>query len=162
MIVFLGDSITEGGRWSDWFPDLPVRNHGIGGETSAQILHRVDGIVAAAPRAVFLLAGTNDLRDGLPPGHTIANLTTMVAKLAGTPSLFVQSILPRERENADRVRVVNTALAQLAGDRYLDLWPIFAEPDGELRAEFTYDRLHLTDEGYAAWRDFLRPYVLEV
>jgi hypothetical protein len=32
-VVFLGDSITEGGCWEEWFPELPACNRGIGGDS---------------------------------------------------------------------------------------------------------------------------------
>ena len=31
-VVFLGDSITEGGEWNEMFPERRVRNRGIGGD----------------------------------------------------------------------------------------------------------------------------------
>ncbi|HEY8590760.1 MAG TPA: hypothetical protein VIL55_14535, partial [Naasia sp.] len=59
-VVFLGDSISEFGLWEEWFPEIPVLNRGIGGETSAQVLARLETAITE-PRAVFLLVGTNDL-----------------------------------------------------------------------------------------------------
>jgi hypothetical protein len=38
-VVFLGDSITAGGAWHEWFPDVPVVNRGIDGDTSLDRLH---------------------------------------------------------------------------------------------------------------------------
>ena len=63
-VVLLGDSITEGGVWNELLPELPVLNRGVGGETSAQVLARLD-LVLNAPSAVVLLIGTNDLSSGV-------------------------------------------------------------------------------------------------
>ena len=41
--------------------------------------------------------------------------------------------------------------------QYLDLWPTFAQEDGEIRPEFSDDRLHLSEQGYEAWLSELRP-----
>jgi hypothetical protein len=53
-VLFLGDSITEGGLWSDLFPDLPTSNRGIGGEASYDLLERLDSAVND-PIAVSLM-----------------------------------------------------------------------------------------------------------
>jgi hypothetical protein len=39
-IVFLGDSITEGGHWSEIFGNGAVLNRGIGGDTTQDVLDR--------------------------------------------------------------------------------------------------------------------------
>jgi lysophospholipase L1-like esterase len=161
-IVFLGDSITEDAGWSTWFPDLPVHNHGVGGETSWEVLQRVPPIARARPGKVFLLVGTNDLRDGWSPADSAAITGEIVGRFKLGPALYLQSVLPREREHAGWVRALNARLEQVAirhGATYLDLWPAFARTDGELRPELTYDRLHLSGAGYEVWRDQLWPYV---
>ena len=53
-VVFLGDSIIEQGLWDGWFPGLPTLNRGIGGESIADVLARLDSAIHA-PRAVVLL-----------------------------------------------------------------------------------------------------------
>jgi lysophospholipase L1-like esterase len=162
-LVFLGDSLTEGADWARWFPDLPVHNRGVGGETSWDVLQRVAPIVAAEPGRLFLLVGTNDLGVGSSPADTAAIIGQIVGAFGLGPALYLQSVLPRERENTGWVRALNARLEQVAvrhDATYVNLWPAFAGPGGELRAELTYDRLHLTDEGYACWLAQLRPYVL--
>ena len=37
-VVFLGDSIVQGGQWHDIFPDLRIANRGIGGDTTSDLL----------------------------------------------------------------------------------------------------------------------------
>ena len=59
-VVMLGDSITEGGIWNEWFPNQNILNRGIGGETAPQVLARTHTAISE-PKAVFLLKGTNDL-----------------------------------------------------------------------------------------------------
>ena len=58
-VVFLGDSITEGGAWDELFPGVPVRNRGIGGDTTSGVLDRLDQITRGRPAKVFLKIGTN-------------------------------------------------------------------------------------------------------
>jgi hypothetical protein len=66
-VVFLGDSITEG--WFDKRPSFFRRggvDRGIGGQTSSQmVLRMMSDVVALRPKAVHIMAGTNDIA-GIP------------------------------------------------------------------------------------------------
>lgn len=165
-VVFLGDSITQGGLWQEWFAGAPVLNRGIDGETSADLLRRLDSAVRE-PRAVFLLIGTNDLTSGVPLQQIIANVRALLAEIErrapGIP-VVVQSVMPRTPRFRNDLRLLNRAYRHLVDSsgpnvRYLDLWPALADDAGDLRPEFTEDRLHLNGPGYAAWVDVLRPLV---
>jgi N-acetylglucosamine-6-sulfatase len=162
-IVFLGDSITQNGDWASWFPDVNVVNLGLGGDTTDDVMQRLDAVVDARPDAIVLLIGTNDLGTRRSVEHLVRNIQLMLVQLRrelpGT-RMLVQSILPRAREFADRVQEANIHLRQFAATvhaQYLDLWPAFAEPDGEIKPAYSDDRLHLTPAGYEAWLNELRP-----
>jgi lysophospholipase L1-like esterase len=164
-IVFLGDSITRNGDWESWFPDVTAVNLGIGGDTTDDVLQRLDAVVEAQPDAILLLIGTNDLGTRQSVEHLVRNIQSMLVQLRrelpGT-RMLVQSILPRSREFADRVQEANIHLRQFAATvhaQYLDLWPAFAEHDGEINPAYSDDRLHLTSAGYEAWLAELRPAV---
>src|SRR5262245_40645095 len=63
-VVFLGDEITENwGRGNaKFFPGKPYLNRGIKGQTTPQMLVRFrQDVIALRPKAVVILAGTNDL-----------------------------------------------------------------------------------------------------
>jgi lysophospholipase L1-like esterase len=165
-VVFVGDSITQGALWQEWFAGAPVLNRGIDGETSADLLRRVDSAVLD-PLAVFLLIGTNDLTAGVSLQQITGNVRALLAEIErrapGTP-VVVQSVLPRTPRFRDDARLLNREYRRLvdgSGDNvaYLDLWPALADDDGDLRTEYTEDRLHLNGPGYAAWVDVLRPLV---
>ncbi|THG30023.1 GDSL-type esterase/lipase family protein [Naasia lichenicola] len=165
-IVFLGDSISEFGNWDEWFPDAPVLNRGIGGETSGMVLDRLDSAIGT-PLGVFLLIGTNDLTAALPEPlivHTVGRILDGIERRApGTP-VWVQSVMPRSAKFRDELDSINGRLQTLVTERpdhirYLDLWPALSTADGALRNEFTRDHLHLNGEGYRAWTDVLRPIV---
>lgn len=165
-IVFLGDSITEGGEWSEWFTGIPVINRGVSGEVSGQVLARIAGAIND-PKAVLLLIGTNDIARAVPTSEIVDNVRAIlnsIDRLApGTP-VIVQSIMPRALAFREEVRHVNTLLREVvasAGDRvrWVDLWPALATAEGTLRPEFTEDKLHLNGAGYAAWVDVIRPLV---
>lgn len=175
QVVFFGDSITEGGLWHEWFPGLPLVNRGIGGNTVDDLIARMDTAIAD-PAAIFLLVGTNDLdtsgvmepmfaRPQLSVDEIAERKAALVAAIrerAPQAPLFLQSVMPRQKELAEMLRTLNAhyrRIAQGADAVYIDLWPALADEFGRLRPEYTLDELHLTGAGYAAWVDVLRPFV---
>lgn len=164
-VAMLGDSLTHMGRWELMFPESRLRNFGIAGERSAHLLQRLEPVVRIRPQQLFLLIGTNDLASGLKPAQIAANVAQLLDSLAGQlPDcrLHLQSALPRQRQFAPRIRQLNALYADIAAQRgiaFIDLYSQFDDGRGELRAELTYDRLHLTGAGYAVWRAALAPYL---
>lgn len=162
-IAFLGDSITEGGRWDEWFPDRQTHNLGIGGNTTDDMVARLDTVIELQPEAVALLVGTNDLGTRKSVEHLVRNiefvLVTLRRALPGA-RMLVQSIMPRGGEFAAQIQDANRHLRQFAPSvnaQYLDLWPALAQEDGEIDPAFSDDRLHLNDDGYERWLSELRP-----
>lgn len=159
-VVFLGDSITEGACWDEWFPDLRVTNRGIGGDRTEGVLARTDTIGTAS--AVFLLIGTNDVTMGVRDHEIVGNVSQITAALKDslpTADIVVQSIMPRTRKLANRIRDLNLAFREVSvahDAHYLDLWPALATTDDRLNPAFTEDKLHLNGRGYQAWADVLR------
>jgi lysophospholipase L1-like esterase len=57
-----------------------------------------------------------------------------------------------------RIRKINEQLKAIAEDEgvtYLDLYPLFADSDGNLNTELSTDGLHLSPKGYLIWRNAL-------
>jgi lysophospholipase L1-like esterase len=159
-IVFLGDSITEGGPWEEIFPDLRVRDRGIGGDTSAGVLRRLEQVTRAEPDKLFLLIGTNDLFRGASEDEIVANIIEILDRLKQeTPDteVYLQSVLPRAADYRERIEALNARLAEVAlehGSEWIDLYAHFVDPEtGAIRAELSNDELHLLGPGYALWRD---------
>ena len=162
-IVMLGDSITEGGEWGEIFPALPIRNRGISGDTTTGVLARLQAIVDAKPRAIFLKIGTNDLTLGPDRDVSYQQYRSIVATIqalsAGT-DIYVQSVLPRGVELQDDVEHYNAQINTIAnelGVTYIDLYPAFLAPDGSIRDDLTLDEVHLTGSGYRLWQSLLEP-----
>jgi lysophospholipase L1-like esterase len=162
-IAFVGDSITNHGDWSSWFPDRDVRNFGVSGDTTDDLIARIDQVLEFRPESIALLIGTNDLGTRKSVEHLVRNveylLVTLRRDLPGT-RMLVQSIMPRAREFAAQVQDANRHLRQFSPSvnaQYLDLWPAMALEDGEIDPQFSDDRLHLTERGYQAWLAELRP-----
>ncbi|MBM4385879.1 MAG: hypothetical protein FJ091_21230 [Deltaproteobacteria bacterium] len=165
-IVFLGDSITEGGEWNELFVGKAVRNRGIGGDTSTGVLARTDAIARAKPAKVFLLIGTNDLFVGAAPEEIAANVGEILGRIAGESAgtqLYVQSVLPRAASYRAEVEALNARLERVASERgatWIDLYPVFLDPEtGAIRTSLSNDELHLLGPGYALWRQAIAEHV---
>jgi hexosaminidase len=163
-VVFLGDSLSEFGRWDDWFTDVRVRNRGIAGDDTVAVLARLDEIVEGGPAKVFLMIGTNDLSNGADEGDIVVNVAQIVSRITtGSPDtqVYVQSVLPRGRRYRARVESLNHRLrAAVAGEAvWVDLHRDFVDEDGSIKDALSNDELHLLDEGYVVWRDVISPYV---
>ena len=170
-VVFLGNSITEAGKWAEILPGLPVQNRGISGDNSFGVLARLPRIVAARPAKVFLMIGVNDLKREVPVATIIDNYRRIVAMIRqGSPRtrIYLQSVLPvndsmliepfRKVTNADVARL-NEALQALARQKriaYVNLHEVFADERGQLKKEETPDGLHLKIPSYVAWVAYLQ------
>ena len=98
-VVFFGDAITDIWKLGQYFPGKPYVNRGIGGQTTLQMLVRFrQDVIELHPKAVVILAGTNDIAGNTRPMRTEdieADLATMAdrAKAHDIPVVF-SSILP--------------------------------------------------------------------
>ncbi|MEO8261457.1 MAG: GDSL-type esterase/lipase family protein [Pseudolysinimonas sp.] len=166
--LFLGDSITEGAEWAEWFPELATLNRGINGDTVRGVLGRLDTAVNS-PTAISLLIGTNDIGgigESADPDR-IADAThdlVRALKVAapGIP-IILTSVMPRSASFARRITRLNArnrAMAETEGVAYVDVWAALVDERGEIRTAFSHDRLHLTGEGYRIWVDALRPHLM--
>lgn len=170
-IVFLGNSITEGGKWKQLLKDSTVINRGISGDNTFGVLARMDEIVKLKPSSLFILIGTNDLSKKIPDEAIIENIFTIVSRIkAGSPKtkIFVQSILPvnetverfpQQFNNGMHINTINDQLARYATRlryTYVDLYGKFIDSQGKLDAKYTFDGLHLNAAGYQHWVDVLK------
>lgn len=169
-VVFLGDSITYGGDWAGLFPDSPVENRGIGGDSTAGLLRRLEQVLALQPSRIFLMIGTNDLCYNRPIPKIMENYRRILSRfhdeLPGT-QVYVQSVLPfndtlfpaRGLRTNEQIKKLNSQIKSLAaefGYPYVDLTPKFTGRDGRLPAEYTSDGLHLSDKAYLVWREQIK------
>lgn len=172
-IVMLGNSLTERGAWADLLQDSLVVNRGIGGDCVAGMTARLGAIVAGKPRALFLMAGVNDLIfSKITPEALLGQYERLLDAIrAASPrtTVFIQSLLPLDEvqneeyfagKNA-RIEAFNALLRDMARQRGLDYIDIRSRMvrDGKMPAEYTVDGIHLNAAGYAVWVDVLRPYL---
>ena len=176
-IIFLGNSITDGGEWSELFNDVKIKNRGISGDVTAGVLARLDEVAQRKPAKVFLLIGTNDLARNISPDSVVKNILLMASYLKQeTPAtkLFVQSILPvndafgkfsGHTGKGAQIKAVNERLKQQAANyqySFLDLHSAFSDAAGKLKKELTNDGLHLLGKGYLLWKHLVFPAVYDL
>lgn len=172
-IVMLGNSLTERGAWADILQDSLVLNRGIGGDCVAGMTARLGAIVAGKPRAIFLMAGVNDLIfSKITPEALLGQyerLLDAIRTASPRTTVFIQSLLPLdETQNEEyfagknvHIETFNALLRETARQRGLDYIDIRSRMarDGKMPAEYTVDGIHLNAAGYAVWSDVLRPYL---
>jgi lysophospholipase L1-like esterase len=164
-VVFMGDSITDGWKLAEYFPGKPYINRGISGQTTPQMLIRFrPDVIALKPRAVLILAGTNDIAGNTGPmtlDMIESNYASMaeLAKANGIKVIFA-SVLPihdygktkmSDRRAPDQILKLNEWLKSYCktnGHLYLDYFSKMLDDKGMLKAELANDGLHPNAEGY--------------
>lgn len=176
-IIFLGNSITDGGEFAELLEMPNVKNRGISGDIISGVRERLDQVVSGHPAKIFLLIGVNDVSNGMSAEDIAAEYEELVKEIREkTPStkLYLQSVMPidnsfdRYKNLIGREGVIpplNEKIRNIAAENgavYIDLWPALADPNtGSIKKEYTNDGLHLTGAGYLAWVKLIRPYVME-
>jgi lysophospholipase L1-like esterase len=167
-VVFFGDSITDMWRLDESFPAKPYINRGISGQTTPQMLVRFrQDVIDLQPKAVIILAGTNDIAGNTGPMRIedIEKNYASMAELARMHDIRVifASVLPvhnytpqSEELFAQRhphaILELNSWLEDYcAANRhiYLPYFEHMVDDKGLLRRELAEDGLHPNKAGYA-------------
>ena len=165
-VVFMGNSITE--IWAIYHPDFFSSHNfcgrGISGQTSAQMLVRfTKDVVDLHPKAVVIMAGTNDVAHNdywVSPEKVVENIVAMcnIAKANGIIPV-ISSIPPckafvwrPEIENAGQTIVdINKSLkayAETNGLIYVDYHSALADEDFGFPKTLSEDGCHPDPDTY--------------
>ena len=175
-IVFVGDSITASGNWSEVINFAEVENFATLAGTTDGLLEAIPEIASTHPDILSILIGTNDFgnpavnREGADVGARVLAITHKFRKHLPDTKIIVHTILPRgvEASGVDlRPRVIeaNKFLhSNVTSDfELIDLWPLFVAPDGlSLADEYVMPdepvlKLHINEDGYRKWETVLLP-----
>ncbi len=172
-VVFMGDSITDAWqqpRFGGFFPGKPYIDRGISGQTTPQMLLRFRAdVINLRPKAVVILAGTNDIASNTGPmtnEEIQGNLQSMseLAKASGI-KVVLASITPVSAYHVApngapqtstrpmaRITAINDWMKQYAaknGHTYLDYSSAMTDAAGLLQTDLSADDLHPNAKGYA-------------
>jgi lysophospholipase L1-like esterase len=180
VVVLFGDSRAL--MWSEpaALTRYHVVNRGIGYQTTAQILGRLElDVVSLRPDVVVLEAGVNDLK-------AIADFPTRRPEIVASCEANLERIVERCKSTGAQVIVVavfdvgdvplwrlpfwssnvstavhevNEFLARLTGPKvaFFDANPLLEDAPDHIRREYQIDYLHLTPAGYLALNRQLVP-----
>lgn len=175
QILFAGSSLMEQFPVNELLMDLEVPltvyNRGVGGFTTQEFAAALDVCVfPLKPRHIFLNIGTNDLNG---PDYELSGLIqryegilreireklpraglTLLAYYPVNPQVGMKNPWGAEvfqyRTNA-RIAEANRAVKELAermGAAYLDVNAGITDGDGNLKAEYTVEGMHIYGDGY--------------
>ena len=184
QILFAGSSLMEQFPIYELLLDrqLPytIYNRGIGGFTTQEMLeHMGPCVYDLQPDHIFINIGTNDLnaadytaaglisryrailngiRENVPQARLYLLAYYPVNPAAAEKNPFIKKVL-EQRTNA-RIREANLAVKRLADEfraEYLDLNAGITDQDGNLKAEYTIEGMHMYGTGYGPVLDALIP-----
>lgn len=164
-VVFLGDSITEQAPLATLYPSIRSANRGISGDTSRGMLARLDDhVLSLDPRAVVILAGTNDLfQPGNSPQNTASNIAEICQKIRDhqpSAQVIICKIPPNNKPDAADAALFNAAIDQrcsaIAGVTIVDTYTPFFK-HGKMDASLFKDGVHPNQNGYEVFRKTLEP-----
>ena len=190
-IVFLGNSITQGGGdWNKRFKVENIVNRGISGDITEGVLQRLDEILYYKPLAVFLLIGINDIfnsdipeRDKITPEYVSKNIIKIADEIKkGSPNtdIYIQTILPindkiYKKINGSfpehdfplplQINSINKLIKKYTNIKnyhFIDLHSSFIGSDGLIDKSYTTDGVHLNENGYKVWIKNLKNIVQEL
>ena len=165
-VVFMGNSITD--NWAYFHPDF-FSNHnfcgrGISGQTSAQMLVRFnDDVIDLHPKAVVIMAGTNDVAHNeywVSPERVVDNIVAMCNQAQANGIVPIISSIPpcsefpwrKEIENPGQTIVdINKSLKAYAdanGIIYLDYHSALTDENLGLPKTLSEDGCHPNPDTY--------------
>lgn len=166
-IVFVGNSLTEGFPVTELY-GTRVKNRGISGNITVDVLNRIDTIAKRKPSKIFLEIGINDLKNGISIDMAYKNYISIIKKirsLSPETQLIIQSLTPTSGyylSTNPEVVIMNKLLydyCQTNNLIYIDLFTPLQSGNG-LDSTYTADGLHLNYSGYKIWEEKIENYLI--
>lgn len=166
-IVFVGTSLTANFPF-ELLKNINIKNRGIGGNTITDISNRISEVTKGKPKAVFLEAGTNDLK----PDSSIdtafnhwQKVVESIRKRSPHTRLFIESTLPFGKDNNKMIESYNAMLYSYClrhNIDYINLYPYYLDKNKQMRTDLTTDGTHLQISGYLIWKSQLDKYLKQL
>jgi len=174
-IAFFGDSRVVLANWEEAYPDRDIVNLGIGGDVVEGTIQRLRLLRALDVKYCFLAIGVNNCNSDsfseagfrnnyriLLDGLEDLGITVYVNTIAGVTTAnsdFSAALVTRMTNNISVANEIIRDLAESRGLALIDMATGMNNPDGTLKAEYSADGIHFSEEGNQFWYDALRPYM---
>ena len=177
-IIFIGDSIIE------YYPlqellgtTKTIVNRGIRGYQTGLLQENLDAhLYGDAVDQIVLLIGTNDIGKDVPMNEALNNLESVIQSISRDYPLSqikLVSILPVHQgeeykqtvyiRTNEKIKAWNQAYQDLVSAyMQVEFVPVFEnllDQEGQLKADYTTDGLHLSVAGYQALSNTLKKYI---
>ena len=179
VITMSFDIFLQGPLYYDlnnYYPNMPVINSGIAGNTTEDILDEMqERVYQYNPSKIFLLIGTNDIEDGVEEEDIIHNIEEILQDIHENrpyAELYLEAIYPVDEDRSgsgDRTNEVivsiNEELEKYCKDydiTFIDTYDLLLDSDSDedkIVEDYSKDGLHLTDEGYEVVTDEIMKYL---
>ena len=185
-VLFAGSSLMEMFPIEQFATDdkLPVTvyNRGIGGFITDELINVIDVcILDLEPSKLFINIGTNDLSDTRIAMSTVMKnyeyILRETTKRVPDVKIYLMAYYPVNPEAAteetreclkirsdEKIAAANEEVKKLAdklGAKYIDVNAPLKDEKGKLKAEYTYEGIHIKEEGYKAIYPLVKDYILE-
>lgn len=185
-VLFAGSSLMEMFPIEQFAADdkLPVTvyNRGIGGFITDELIKVIDVcILDLEPSKLFINIGTNDLSDTRIEMSTVMKnyeyILRETIKRVPDVKIYLMAYYPVNPEAAteetreclkirsnEKIAAANEEVKKLAdklGAKYIDVNAPLKDEKGRLKAEYTYEGIHIKEEGYKAIYPLVKDYILE-
>jgi lysophospholipase L1-like esterase len=164
-IVFLGNSITEQGRWSELFNNKHIVNRGIGGDSTDGVLFRLTEVISSKPKKIFLMIGINDVRYGRSVKYIVdknRQIIQRIKKESPNTKIYLQSLLPtygRKERPIKTIEAINQGFISISHQENINYINLFIDETGALDKKYSLDGLHLNGLGYLKWKAQIKAFV---
>ncbi len=155
-IVMLGDSLTARGEWKILLEDESIVNLGSDGNTTKDILQRLDVVVDLEPKKVFFMAGVNDMNLSISLDEVFENYRIIIeslieAKVTPIVQLTLYTTMPAINKKVTLFNEMVVNYCEKNAITVVNLNESFVDEQGLLRQDLTTDGLHLGQKAYKAW-----------
>lgn len=183
-IVFAGSSLMEMFPIEQFVKedklDIVVYNRGVGGFVTEELLENIDTcIIDLQPSKLFINIGTNDLSDSRRSFEEIferyEKILSIVTGKVDNVSMYLMAYYPvnynaateemkpclKIRSN-EKIKSANEEVARLArkfNANYIDVSAPLKDENGDLKAEFTIEGMHINEQGYRAVYPLIKQYI---
>lgn len=154
-IVFVGTSLTEGFPLNEMYAQLPIKNRGISGNNTDNILERLPAILERRPRKLFIEVGSNDVEH---EDEFYSNYLKILSLLLQSKRIaYIQSVPPVCKDKSTyqpTINKMNTWLKNKCdslGIPFIDISGALLK-NGTLDSSLTNDGIHLNNKGYQLWK----------